>query len=87
MRYTQHFYNNWNRDRSYITEEMSLDVIDDPFEVEVQDDGCIEHWGPVELFGDGKLRFLKVVTTPERDCVITAHLDSNYRRKFMRTQQ
>ena len=87
MRYTKHFFDNWNEERSYLTEEMCLDVIDNPVEVKVHRNGSIQHWGPVELFGDGKLRFLKVATTAERDCVITAHLDSNYRRKFMRTRQ
>ena len=87
MRYTNHFYDNWNKGRLEVTEEMCLDIIDNPVDIEVQDDGCIRHWGPVELFGDGKLRFLRVVTTPELDCVVTAHLDSKFRRKFMRTQQ
>ena len=87
MRFTRHFYNNWNRGRSYITEEMCLDIVDDPVDVQVHRNGCIQHWGQVDLFGDGKLRFLKVVTTPTRDSVVTAHLDSNFRRKFMRTRR
>ena len=85
MRFTQHFYDNWDLERSYITEEMCLDVIDNPVHIELQTNGCIQHWGQVDLFGDGKLRFLKVVTTPTRDSVVTAHLDSNFRRKFGRS--
>ena len=85
MRFSPHFYKNRERkDRATITEEMCLAVVNDPVHTEVQDNGRIRHWAPVDLFGDGQLRYLRVVTSSTRNFVFTAFADDGFRRKMRR---
>lgn len=60
-------------------------VVHDPVHTEVQDNGRIRHWAQVDLFGDGQLRYLRVVTSATRDFVFTAFADDDgFRRKMRR---
>ena len=85
MRFSLHYYRNRRlADRSFITEQMCIEAVQNPIHTEVQADGCIRFWSRVTLSGDEETRFLKVVTTPNGDCVITAHVDTNFARKHRR---
>lgn len=85
MRFSQHFYQNLEdktKLRASITEEMCIDVIEDPDYSMVQRNGNIAHWRTMDLFGDGKMRYLCVVTTITRDYVVTAHPDRDFHKKM-----
>ena len=71
MRFSPHFYNNRadkSKNRESITEEMCIEVVTNPDYAVVQDNGNVAHWRAVDIFGDGKMRYLLVVTAhPDRD--------------------
>ena len=86
MRFSPHFYANRERaDRVAITEEMCIEVVNDPVHTEVQENGRVRHWAAVDLFGDGQLRYLRVVTSSSGDYVFTAFADEGFRRKMRRS--
>lgn len=86
MRFSKHFYDNTRSDRPEITEEMCIEVVNNPVHSEAEGDSFC-YWGQVEPFTGGRPLYLKVVTSLSSDFVITAHLDSNFGRKFRRTRQ
>ena len=85
MRFSPHFYNNRadkSKNRASITEEMCIEVVTDPDYAVVQENGNIAHWRAMDIFGDGKMRYLLVVTSDTRDYVVTAHPDRDFPKEM-----
>ena len=85
MRFSTHFYESKEdaiKKRFRITEEMCIDVVEAPEYSTVQANGNVAHWGAVDLFGDGKMRYLCVVTTVSLDFVVTAYPDRDFPKKM-----
>lgn len=84
MRFSPHFYENQAKitDRAPITEEMCIEVVDDPDHAMLQRNGNIAHWRAMDIYGDGKMRYLCVITSETRDYVVTAHPDRDFLKKM-----
>ena len=85
MRFSSHFYDNQAEkvtDRAPITEEMCIEVVDDPDHIMLQRNGNIAHWRAMDIYGDGKMRYLCVITSETRDYVVTAHPDRDFLKKM-----
>ena len=81
MRFSPHFYDWVFIKRPYLTEEMCIQVVDDPLHVEVQENGRFAHWRMMDLFGDGVLRPLCVITLDSSEYLITAYPDRSFLRR------
>ncbi len=75
MKTTRYFEEQVLRKRPYIQREWCREIIAAPIRREIQEDGRIRHWGPIE---DGA-RFLRVVTLADGETVHNAFFDRNFR--------
>ncbi len=72
-------YFDWRRqfpDRRQITDEWIERVLSNPERELVQSNGRISRWGAVPEFGG---RYLRVVLLPDRETVLNAFFDRNFR--------
>ena len=79
MRTTRYFDEQVLRKRPYLTIEMCERVIATPRRREVQDDGCIRHWGEATLPDETVARILRVVTLEDGETIHNAFLDRGFR--------
>ena len=80
MKTTRYFAEQVLRKRPYILREWCLRVLAAPLRREVQSDGRIRFWGKV-VAGDGRPRFLRVVTLEDGETVHNAFFDRNFREE------
>lgn len=77
MKCTQYFLSIRRRpDRAIIRDEWIRTVIDAPVSEQIQSDGRIRRWGPIEDM-DG--RYLRVVLLPDGETVHNAFFDRGFR--------
>lgn len=81
MRFSPHFYGWVQRQRPFITEAMCIETVNEPVYWEMQPNGRMAYWKPIDLLGDGQLRYLCVITLDTSDYVITAFPDRDFLRK------
>ena len=77
MQATAYFREQVIRKRPYLKESWCLQVIDNPVQKEVQEDGRLRFWGYVDEL-DGKA--LRVVTLEDGKTIHNAFPDSGFRR-------
>ncbi len=71
MKTTAYFRNEVMRKRPYLTIEMCMKVIKNPYRKEVQPNGRIRFWGKIEEYGG---RYLRVVTLEDGETIHNAFL-------------
>ena len=87
MRFSIHLKLKLMSERSYLTEQMCIDVVADPEHTAIQQDGTEAHWGAVVPFDTGRVYYLKVVTSQEQTNVVTAYLDHHFVRRYRRGEK
>lgn len=73
---TPYFENEVLRKRSYLTKEMCVMVIKNPYKKAVQSDGRIRYWGRVSELGN---KFLRVVTLEDGMTIHNAFIDRGFK--------
>jgi hypothetical protein len=63
----------------YLQRDWCREVLAAPIRREVQLDGRIRFWGKIELAGEARPRFLRVVTLEDGETVHNAFFDRNFR--------
>ena len=81
MKLTPHLIDRLQNKRHYIRLEWIEQVLDDPIESEVQPDGRIRFWGEVPYPDHDNPHILRVVTLEDGESVLTAFIDSGFRRR------
>ena len=79
MKCTHYFEEQVLRKRPYIRREWCQNVIRAPIRREVQADGRIRFWGRIEVAGEARPRYLRVVTLDDGETVHNAFFDRNFR--------
>lgn len=79
MKTTRYFEEQVLRKRPYIRREWCLQVMAAPVRREIQSDGRIRFWGRIPEAGEGRPRFLRVVTLEDGETVHNAFVDRNFR--------
>lgn len=79
MKTTRYFEEQVLRKRPYLQREWCSEVLAAPIRREVQPDGRIRFWGPVQQPGEARSRFLRVVTLADGETVHNAFFDRNFR--------
>lgn len=82
MRITNHFRRDVleNPKRAYITVELCERIVAAAEYTNQQDDGLWQIWGYAQEMD----RWVRVVTSEDREALITAHKDRNFTRKMKR---
>jgi hypothetical protein len=73
---TAYFINEVMRKRPYLTIEMCIMVLKNPYKKEVQPDGRIRFWGRIEEHGG---RYLRVVTLEDGETIHNAFFDRGFK--------
>jgi len=73
---TAYFRNEVMRKRPYLTIEMCMNVIKNPYRKEVQPNGRIRFWGKIEEYGG---RYLRVVTLEDGETIHNAFFDRGFK--------
>ncbi len=76
MKTTAYFRNEVMRKRPYLTIEMCMNVIKNPYRKEVQPNGRIRFWGKIEEYGG---RYLRVVTLEDGETIHNAFFDRGFK--------
>ena len=79
MKTTRYFEEQVLRKRPYIQRAWCSSVIAAPLRREIQQNGRIRFWGKIELPGETRPRFLRVVTLDDGETVHNAFFDRNFR--------
>jgi hypothetical protein len=79
LKTTRYFEEQVLRKRPYIQREWCRQVLAAPIRRGVQLDGRIRFWGRIELAGETRPRFLRVVTLEDEKTVHNAFFDRNFR--------
>ena len=79
MKTTRYFEEQVLRKRPYLQREWCREVLATPLRREVQSNGRIRFWGRIELTGEARPRFLRVVTLEDGETVHNAFFDRNFR--------
>jgi hypothetical protein len=79
LKTTRYFEEQVLRKRPYILRAWCLSVIAAPIRRDVQEDGRIRHWGAIEVSGEPRRRYLRVVTLSDGETVHNAFFDRNFR--------
>ena len=69
------------RKRPYIEREWCRQVLAAPVRREVQTDSRIRYWGRIDLPGEARPRYLRVVTLEDGETVHNAFFDRNFREE------
>jgi hypothetical protein len=64
------------RKRPYLTIEMCIRVLKNPYKKEIQPDGRIRFWGKIEEHGG---RYLRVVTLEDGETIHNAFFDRGFK--------
>jgi hypothetical protein len=81
LKTTRYFEEQVLRKRPYILRRWCQEVLAAPLRREVQSDGRIRLWGKVTAAGEGRPRFLRVVTLADGETVHNAFFDRNFREE------
>lgn len=79
LKTTRYFEEQVLRKRPYLQREWCSAVVASPLRREVQANGRIRFWGRIQLPGETRPRFLRVVTLDDGETVHNAFLDRNFR--------
>ena len=79
MKTTRYFEEQVLRKRPYLQREWCREVLATPLRREVQSNGRIRFWGRIELTGEARPRFVRVVTLEDGETVHNAFFDRNFR--------
>lgn len=79
MKTTRYFTEQVLRKRPYLELAWIDQVLSAPLRHEVQEDGRIRHWGSVQIAGESRPRYLRVVTLDDGETVHNAFFDRNFR--------
>lgn len=79
MKTTRYFEEQVLRKRPYIERDWCVRVLSAPVRRDVQSDGRIRHWGRIDVPGEARPRFLRVVTLDDGETVHNAFFDRNFR--------
>jgi hypothetical protein len=79
LKTTRYFEEQVLRKRPYIQRQWCQNVLSAPIRREIQKDGRIRHWGRIEIPGEPRPRYLRVVTLDDGDTVHNAFFDRNFR--------
>ncbi|MDQ2736997.1 MAG: hypothetical protein M3Y55_18855 [Pseudomonadota bacterium] len=80
MKTTRYFDEQVLPRRPYIRTAWCEAAIVSPIRREAQPDGRIRHWVEVEVSGEAKHRYLRVVTLGDGETVHNAFFDRNFRK-------
>jgi hypothetical protein len=75
-RFTPYFENEVLRKRPYLTKEMCVQVVEQPFRSEPQESNRHRFWASVPGLGG---RYLRVVTLADRETIHNAFLDRRFK--------
>lgn len=76
MKTTSYFINEVMRKRPYLTIEMCIRVLKNPYKKEIQPDGRIRFWGRIEEYGG---RYPRVVTLEDGETIHNAFFDRGFK--------
>lgn len=79
LKATRYFEEQVLRKRPYIQRDWCRDVLASPIRREAQTDGRIRFWGRIEMPGEDRPRFLRVVTLADGETIHNAFFDRNFR--------
>lgn len=77
-KFSAYFENEVFRKRPYLTKEICIRVVKNPFKREIQPDGRIRFWGRVEEFGG---KYLRVVILEDGVTIHNAFIDRGFHPK------
>jgi hypothetical protein len=84
MKTTRYFREQVLRKRPYIKQEWCEEIVQNPLEKEIQDDGRLRFWGAVRELGG---RVIRVVTLEDGETVHNAFPDRNFRIEMRRDEE
>jgi hypothetical protein len=79
LKTTRYFEEQVLRKRPYIDRVWCQRALAAPIRREVQADGRVRFWARIEIAGDARPRFLRVVTLEDGETVHNAFFDRNFR--------
>ena len=79
MKMTRYFDEQVMRKRPYLRQQWIVEALSSPLMREVQDDGRIRHWIPVELDESRKIYMLRVITLEDGETVHNAFFDRDFK--------
>jgi hypothetical protein len=79
LKTTRYFEEQVLRKRPYIEREWCRQVLTAPVRREAQGDGRMRFWGKIQMAGETRPRFLRVVTLEDGETVHNAFFDRNFR--------
>ena len=85
--FTEHFELRRRQRDPYIETHWCESVINNPIERETQPDGRIRFWGLIPWPDAENFHCLRVVTLADERTIVTAFIDSGFRRRLRRSQR
>lgn len=79
MKTTKYFAEQVLRKRPYLELSWINSVLSAPLRRHVQEDGRLRHWGAIQLAGEPRPRYLRVITLEDGETVHNAFFDRNFR--------
>lgn len=79
METTKYFAEQVLRKRPYLDVTWISQVLSSPLRREVQADGRIRYWGLIQIAGESRPRYLRVITLEDGETVHNAFFDRNFR--------
>ena len=79
MKTTRYFEEQVLRKRPYLRRQWCADVIAAPLRRDVQEDRRIRFWGRIEVAGEARPRYLRVVTLEDGETIHNAFFDRDFR--------
>ena len=80
MKITEHLRDRLEKERPYIRLEWIARTLQNPIAREIQSDGRIRFWGIVPYPDENNPHIMRVVTLEDGESVLTAFIDSGFRR-------
>ena len=78
---TRHLRERLEKERPYIELEWIAQTLEEPIYRETQSNGRIRFWGAVPYPNEDNPHILRVVTLEDGESVLTAFIDSGFRRR------
>jgi len=75
IKYTKHFIDDVFPKRPYLTDELLLDIIEDPIKTEIQLDDKIRLWG----FSSVHNKYVRIILLEDGETIHTAFFDRNFK--------
>ena len=82
MKITEHLRDRLEKERPYIQLEWIAQTLQSPIAREIQSDGRIRFWSVVPYPDEDNPHILRVVTLEDGESVLTAFIDSGFRRRL-----